>query len=254
MTGRPHVLVNMAMTADGKVDTTARQGARISSAADVRRVEELRASADAIMVGGHTLTAEDPRLTVRSPDLVDRRKREGRDPQPARIGVVSALPDPGTGADLGEASRFLHGEPARVIVFTSAVTAPSVRGWLEAGGAEVVVLGETRVDLNEAMRHLARTGIGRLLVEGGGTLVEALLREELVDEISLYVAPLLLGGRDAPTPVEGPGFAIDDAVPLLLAESIMLADGGLLLRYLVRSGVREHAGAGSAARTTTRVD
>ena len=82
-------------------------------------------------------------------------------------------------------------------------------------------------------RYLERTGIRRLLVEGGGTLVEAMLRAGLVDEIQLFVAPMILGGQDAPTPVDGAGFTIDDAQALRLIESKVLDDSGLVLRYLV---------------------
>jgi 2,5-diamino-6-(ribosylamino)-4(3H)-pyrimidinone 5'-phosphate reductase len=230
---RPHVTVNMAMTADGKVDTVDRRGARISTDADTRRVNALRAEADAIMVGGHTLLAEDPRLTVRSEALVESRRRRGRAPQPARVAVVSAIPDPESGADLGPESRFLHGEPAPVIVVTTERTEPAVRRRLAAAGAEVVVLGARRVDLAAALGGLARRGIRRLLVEGGGTLVAELLRLGLVDEIQLFVGPLVFGGRDAPTPVEGPGFGPDGAITLRPAGVTDLGPEGVVLHYVV---------------------
>jgi 2,5-diamino-6-(ribosylamino)-4(3H)-pyrimidinone 5'-phosphate reductase len=230
---RPYVIVNMAMTADGKVDTIERRGARISTEADRRRVDALRAEVDAVMVGGRTLLGEDPRLTVRSADLVVARQRQGREPQPARVAVVSALPDPETGADLGPDSRFLHGEPATVVVFTTDRTAAPVRQRLAAAGAEVVVLGERRVDLAAALGALARRGIGRLLVEGGGTLVAELLRLGLVDELRLFVGPLVFGGRDAPTPVEGPGLGPDGAIGLRPAGVTDLGGEGVVLRYTV---------------------
>jgi len=233
---RPYVVVNMAMTADGKVDTVARRGARISTEADRRRVDALRAEVDAVMVGGHTLLAEDPRLTVRSTELVEARRRQGRDPQPARVGVVSALPDRETGADLGPDSRFLGGEPARVIVLTSERTRPAVRRRLAEAGADVVVLGNDRVDLAAALGGLALRGIGRLLVEGGGTLVAELLRLGLVDEVQLFVGPLIFGGREAPTPVEGPGFGADTAVALRPAGVMDLGPAGVVLRYTVAAG------------------
>ena len=233
MTERPRVLVNMAMTADGKVDTAARRGARISTADDDDRVDALRAEVDAVMVGGRTLLAEDPRLTVRSAALVAARRQRGHAPQPTRVAVVSEIPASWTGTGLEAGSRFLHGETARVVVFTTERTPPAVRERLVAAGAEVVMLGGCRVDLVAALRHLARTGVERLLVEGGGTLVEALLRERLIDEIRLFVAPRILGGSDAPTPAEGLGFAVDDAVRLRLVEAGRLGDDGLLLHYVV---------------------
>ncbi|MCU0483238.1 MAG: dihydrofolate reductase family protein, partial [Chloroflexi bacterium] len=228
---RPHVLVNMAMTADGKVDTVERRGARISTEADLRRVDALRAEVDAVMVGGHTLLGEDPRLTVRSTELVDARRRWGRPPQPTRVGIVSAVPDPITGADLGPGSRFIHGERAPVIIFTTGLTAGPVQQRLAAAGASVLVMGERRVDLRAALGELARRGIGHVLVEGGGTLVAELLRLDLVDEVQLFVAPLVFGGRDAPTPVEGPGFGAGAVLPLRPTGVLDLGSEGIVLRY-----------------------
>jgi 2,5-diamino-6-(ribosylamino)-4(3H)-pyrimidinone 5'-phosphate reductase len=229
---RPHVVVNMAMTADGKVDTMARRGARISSEADGRRVDRLRAQMDAVMVGARTLLAEDPRLTVRSAELVAERQRLGRPAQPTRVAVVSVLPNSGP-ASLG---RFLRGTPARVIVFTTERTTPEGRRRFVEGGADVVVAGSERVDLAVALEHLAGLGVDRLLVEGGGTLVEALLRGRLVDEVQLYVAPMIVGGIDAPTPAEGDGFTIEAATRLALVDVTRGDEGGVLLRYVVDRG------------------
>lgn len=120
-----------------------------------------------------------------------------------------------------------------MLVFTTEQTGAAARGRLVAAGAEVVVLGARRVDLGAALRHMAGAGVTRLLVEGGGTVVDALLREGLVDEIQLFVAPMLLGGSDAPTPVEGPGLAIGDAVALRLVDATVVDDNGLVLRYRV---------------------
>jgi 2,5-diamino-6-(ribosylamino)-4(3H)-pyrimidinone 5'-phosphate reductase len=215
-------------------------------------VDALHAAADAIMVGGRTLIEEDPRLTVRSAELVAARRQRGREPQPTRVGVVSALPDPRTGADLRDGSRFLHGEPSRVVVFTTERTTHAARQRLEAAGTEVVVLGARRVDLASALRHLFRTGVNRLLVEGGGTLVGALLRERLVDEVQLFVAPMIVGGSEAPTPVEGPGFDLDDAIHVQLAGSSVLDDHGVVLRYLVGSPDRAPAKPGTGAPVRAR--
>jgi 2,5-diamino-6-(ribosylamino)-4(3H)-pyrimidinone 5'-phosphate reductase len=130
----------------------------------------------------------------------------------------------------------MRGDAARVVLFTTERTPVAERAGFAAAGAEVIVLGDRRVDLVAALRHLADTGVRRLLVEGGGTLVEALLRDGLVDEITLYVAPLILGGVDAPTPAEGPGFSIDHAVRLRLIGTETLGDGGLVLSYQVVKG------------------
>jgi 2,5-diamino-6-(ribosylamino)-4(3H)-pyrimidinone 5'-phosphate reductase len=230
----PHVIVNMAMTADGKTDTVERLGARLSSDLDVRRVQQLRADADAVLVGGRTLLAEDPRLTVRDADLVAARTTGGRLPQPAKVAVLSVIPSAGSDADLPVDSRFLSEGGGSVIVFTTERSTPADVERLRGRGAAVLVMGASRVDLRQALDELARQGMERLLVEGGGTLVAGLLDAGLVDELHLYVAPLLLGGAGGPTPVGGAGRHRASAIPLRLQAVATHPDGGLVLRYAVQ--------------------
>ena len=231
---RPYVLVNMAMTADGKIDTVERRGARISGPADTARVDRLRADSDAVMVGGRTLLAEDPRLTVRDAVLSNARVREGRPAQPLKVGVATRIGRPGgTGPSLPEPSRFLSDGGGPVIVATTPRTEPATLGWLEERGAEVIVHDAPRVDLARLLGELDERGIGRLVVEGGSTLVAALLEAGLVDELQLAVAPLLFGGETAPTPVGGPGWPLAQAVHLSLLGTAVDDEGVVILRYQV---------------------
>lgn len=223
----------MAMTADGKIDTVTRAGARISGPADTARVDRLRADADAVMVGGRTLLSEDPRLTVRDADLRAARERTGRPGQPTKVGVVSRIDGPGGNASLPPDSLFLGDGGGRVIICTSARTDPSVVDWLDEQGIEVVVRGDDRVDLKASLSALSKLGIEQLMVEGGSTLVAAMLEAGLVDELQLAVAPLLFGGETAPTPVGGGGWAREDSVPLTLTETTTSDDGDVILRYRV---------------------
>ena len=152
---RPYVLINVAMTADGKLDTVERRGAAISSARDKARVDELRAAADAVMVGGHTLRDEDPRLTVKSADLRAARVARGLSENPAKVAVVSR-------PDLRPDFRFLTAGPARRILLTTAQAAPAQVAALREQGAEVYLLGETQVDLPAALPLLYELGVRRL--------------------------------------------------------------------------------------------
>jgi 2,5-diamino-6-(ribosylamino)-4(3H)-pyrimidinone 5'-phosphate reductase len=221
---RPYVLINVAATVDGKIDTHERRGAAISSEADRERVDRLRASVDGVMVGGHTLHDEDPRLTVRSDTLRAERLARGESEQPVRIGVASRLA-------LRPESRFVSGSPGRVIVFV-----PIGRGddALGRSGVELYELGSGRVDLVQALATLKRLGLRRVMVEGGSTLNFELLRQGLVDEVQVYVAPLLFGGASAPTLAGGDGLSRDQAIRLGLPEIEPWPDGGVLLRYMVR--------------------
>jgi 2,5-diamino-6-(ribosylamino)-4(3H)-pyrimidinone 5'-phosphate reductase len=228
---RPNVLVNMAVTADGKIDTFERRGARISSPADRARVDRLRAEVDAVMVGGHTLLREDPRLTVRDPALAEQRRRDGREPQPMKVAAVSRIDPPGGPDALPTESRFLADGGATVRIYTTTRSDPAAIAWLEAQGARVTVHDTRRVDLEALLVDLADDGIGRLLVEGGGTIVASLLASGLVDGIELAVAPVIFGGETAPTPVGGSGWRFEEAIPLTLADATLDDDGGVLLRY-----------------------
>ena len=110
-----YVHINVAATADGKIDTFERQGATISSAQDKERVDKLRAQADAVMVGGRTLHDEDPKLTIKSGALRAARLARGLPANPAKVGVASRL-------NLKLDSNFLTTGSARIILFTTTQT------------------------------------------------------------------------------------------------------------------------------------
>lgn len=224
---RPFVRLNVAATVDGKIDTFERRGAAISTARDKERVDRLRAESDAVMVGARTLHDEDPSLTVKSEDL--RRERQGRGlpPNPAKVAVASRL-------QLKPGCSFLMAGPARVILFTSGQTDVAQLSMLRECGAEVHVLGQGRVDLVQAMRLLREDGIERLLLEGGATLNSEMLRLGLVDELTVFVAPLIFGGATAPTLAGGSGLQRSGATQLEFVRSEQWEDGGVLLRYRVR--------------------
>ena len=223
---RPYVFLNVAMTADGKIDTFERRGASISSQRDKERVDRLRAEADAVMVGGRTLLNEDPKLTVKSADLRAAREANGLTPNPAKVGIVSV-------ADLKPDSAFLTVGPARIVIFTTQGTSKKQLDFLRARGVELFVDEKQRVDLPKALHTLKEIGINRLMVEGGGTLNFELLRLGLVDELTAYVAPLVFGGESAPTLAAGPGLVRNAAILLKLVDAEAWEDGGVLLKYKI---------------------
>jgi 2,5-diamino-6-(ribosylamino)-4(3H)-pyrimidinone 5'-phosphate reductase len=223
---RPYVFINIAMTADGKIDTFERRGAAISSQRDKERVDRLRAEADAVMVGGRTLLGEDPKLTVKSADLRAAREARGQPTNPIKVGIAS-------NADLKPASAFLTAGPARIVIFTTQGTSKEQIEVLRARGVEVFVHDTQRVDLPEALHTLKEIGVDRLMVEGGGTLNFELLRLGLVDELTAYIAPLVFGGESAPTLAAGQGLVRSAAIPLKLVNAEAWEDGGVLLLYKV---------------------
>lgn len=220
--------MNVAATADGKIDSFARRGASISSLHDKERVDVLRADSDAVMIGGRTLHGEDPKLTVKSDRLRLERQARGLPPNPTKVAVASRL-------HLKADCNFLTAGPARVLLFTTESTPQAELGRLQSRGAVVHVLGESRVDLLEALHILKQDGVGHLLVEGGSTLNFELLNLGLVDELMVFVAPLVFGGESAPTLAGGFGLTPEAAVRLHLLKADQWEDGGVLLHYQVRN-------------------
>jgi len=224
---RPYIILNAAMTADGKIDTNTRQGAKISSEADWSRVDELRAGVDAVMVGGKTLLKEDPRLTVKSAELRQKRLEAGKSENPLKVGIV-------TDARISDKARFLNDGPAEVVLFTTSQTSSETLHRLMETGARVLVSGDELVDLSQAMHQLKTYGVDRLLLEGGGTLNASMFANELIDEVQIYLAPVIFAGADAPTLADGAGFGDRESVPLALEDFKILPNGGVLLTYLTK--------------------
>jgi 2,5-diamino-6-(ribosylamino)-4(3H)-pyrimidinone 5'-phosphate reductase len=221
---RPFVFINVAMTADGKIDTFQRRGSAISSPRDKERVDQLRAGADAVMVGGRTLLNEDPKLTVKSEALRAERKARRLSPNPVKVGVV-------TQAHIKEDSQFLNTGPANIVIFTTRRTSKRHLSLLTARGVDVYVDESKQVDLQKALATLKDLGVDRLMVEGGGSLNFALMRLGLVDEMTAYVAPMIFGGESAPTLAAGSGLERSQALPLKLIDVEKWEDGGVLVKY-----------------------
>jgi 2,5-diamino-6-(ribosylamino)-4(3H)-pyrimidinone 5'-phosphate reductase len=223
---RPYTFINVAMTADGKIDTFERKGSAISSKRDKERVDELRAAADGILVGGKTLLDEQPKLTVRSEALREGRIQRGLSPNPIKVGVATV-------ADISLESDFIKAVNARVVIFTTSQTSISQIEILRAHGVEVFVHDELRVDLTKMMLTLKKIGVDHLMVEGGGTMNFELMRLGLVDELMIYLAPMIFGGASAPTLADGFGLIRSNAVALKLLNVETQEDGGILLRYKI---------------------
>lgn len=221
---RPYTFINVAMTADGKIDTFERKGAAISSKQDKQRVDELRAAADGILVGGRTLLDEAPKLTLKSEALREGRVQQGRSPNPIKVGVVTV-------ADIHQDSDFIKAGDTRLVIFTTSQTSISQLENLRALGIEVFVDESPRVDLNKMMLTLKKIGVDHLMVEGGGTMNFELMRLGLVDELMIYVAPMIFGGANAPTLADGLGLSRDAALEMKLTDVERWEDGGIVLKY-----------------------
>ena len=223
---RPHVFVNLAMSADGKLSTIERRQVRISGDADFRRVDLIKSQADAIMVGIGTVLADDPSLTVKDAVLKKRRTYGGRDENPVRIVVDSRARTPVDAA-------ILHKGPGRRIIAVSGSADPAKIEILSEF-ADIQVFGEEKVDMSAFLEYLGTLGIQNLMVEGGGTLIWSLFAEGLVDELYTCVGNVIIGGADAPTPADGEGFTNEANFPSLVLRNAERIDEGVLLPWIVK--------------------
>ncbi|WP_327051858.1 2,5-diamino-6-(ribosylamino)-4(3H)-pyrimidinone 5'-phosphate reductase [Halomicrococcus gelatinilyticus] len=206
-----HVVVNAATSVDGKLSTRRREQVAISGPEDFARVDDLRVESDVIAVGVGTVLADDPSLTA-----------DGG-PNPLRVVADSRARTPTDAAVVDDR--------APTVVFV-AERAPDERvRALEAAGAEVVVAGETRVDLEAAFATLEARGVDQVMVEGGGELIFSLFDAGLVDDLRVFVGSLVVGGRDAPTLADGEGFVDREAFADLSLASVERVDDGVLLQY-----------------------
>ena len=220
-----HVVVNAATSVDGKLSTRERTQVAISGDADFDRVDALRADSDAVMVGVGTVLADDPSLTVTHEDRVAARENSGDASQPARVVVDSRARTPPDAAVVDDR--------ARTYVLVSTDAPADRRARLTSDTTEVVVVdadGNGRVDVAAGLDALDARGVSDLMVEGGGELLFSLFDAGLVDELTVYVGSTLVGGRDAPTLVDGDGFTEPDLVDLALVD-VSRVDDGVLLAY-----------------------
>ncbi|MDL5202460.1 dihydrofolate reductase family protein [Streptomyces sp. ALI-76-A] len=190
----PYVLLSAAVSLDGYLDDTGPERLLLSSPADFDRVDEVRASVDAILVGAGTIRADNPRLLVNSASRRAARVAAGRPEYPLKITVSGS-------GDLDPAARFWH-TGGEKLVFTTEKGAERARALGLA--ADVVPLG-AELDWRLLLEHLHDVrGVRRLMVEGGGRIHTQLLRQGLADEVQLVLAPLFVGDPEAPR-LFGPG-------------------------------------------------
>ncbi|HSA38601.1 MAG TPA: 2,5-diamino-6-(ribosylamino)-4(3H)-pyrimidinone 5'-phosphate reductase [Methanoregula sp.] len=222
---RPYVVVNVAMSADGKISTRERRQVKISGSQDFARVDRLKAGSDAVVVGIGTVLADDPSLTVKGEECRQYRKNRGLCEHPVRIVVDSRARIPLT------ASILHKGSGLRIIAVSEKADPKKVADLKNS--ATVIVAGDDTVNLAALMDELGKMSIQRVMVEGGGELIAGMIQAGLVDEIYTYIGNLVIGGRDAPTFVDGEGFLTLDEFPRLTLIEETRIESGILLHWKV---------------------
>jgi 5-amino-6-(5-phosphoribosylamino)uracil reductase len=244
-----HTTVILAMSADGKITDSALTAARFGSANDKSHLEQQVANSDAVLFGNGTLRAYGTTLRVISPDLLEQRKLQGKPPQPVQIVCSRSRQfDPNLRFFQQPVPRWLltgiegdvsNGQDARstideldcgtgiLPVHQRLVDNPATSLFDRTLTTKTI---EGEIDWIDAFQQLETLGIKRLAILGGGKLVASVLAAGLIDELWLTVCPLILGGADAPTPVEGKGF-LADLAPKLELLAVKQVGGEVFLHY-----------------------
>ena len=223
-TGQPFVTAKFAMSLDGKIATYSGDSQWITGPQARARVQQLRRESDAIMVGINTLLADDPLLTARDAD------GSPRPIQPLRVVLDSHCRTPPT-------ARMLR-EPGSTLIATIPAAPPETAARLGAAGAEVLTVpadAAGMVALSEVLTELGRRGIVSLLVEGGGITLGTLFDRGLVDKVYVFIAPVIIGGRQAASPIEGHGAArMAEAWPVTQTRLEQIGPDWLITGYPAR--------------------
>lgn len=215
-TKRSFVILKAAMSIDGKIATSAGQSKWISSEQSRSYVHELRNRVDAVIVGINTVLYDNPRLTCRIPG--------GRDP--LRIILDSRLRIPLDARILADRNAL--------IATTNKCDKSKIRKLEEKGvGVVVIRTNDKKVDLKELMYELALRSITHIMIEGGSEVAASALKEGIVDKVVYFIAPKIIGGRDAKTPIGGKGIEnMEEALKLKDVEIKKIGDDVVIEGYL----------------------
>jgi len=211
---RPHVIVNCAMSADGKIALPTGKQLKLSSEEDMERMYKLRNECDAVLVGIGTILADDPKLTVK--ELYVKNPK-----QPVRIILDAHCKTP--------ENALAVNDTAKTLIITAEKCDKSY-----GKNVEVVKCTTDKkglINLNKLLDVLYKRGIKKLMVEGGGTVIWSFLNQRLVDDLYVYVSPVIVGGSNTPTLADGDG--IKGVVDLLFLKIIDVTKmgAGLLIHY-----------------------
>jgi 5-amino-6-(5-phosphoribosylamino)uracil reductase len=225
------------MSLDGYLDDATDERLLLSNGADFHRVDAVRAQCDAILVGARTVRRDDPRLLVRSRVCRAERTARGLPASPMKVTVTGS-------GDLDPSARFFADGDVDKLVYCASSAVP--RAYARLGKVATVVDGgdpaDLRVDLRVVLADLRARGVGRLMVEGGGTVHTQFLTAGLADELQLAIAPFFVGDSRAPRFVGDGCFPWGPDRPARLAEVHRIGDL-VLLRY----ALSERFGTGPAA-------
>lgn len=225
---RPYTLLSCGMSIDGYLDSVDGERLLLSNDADLDRVDAVRASCDAILVGAATVRNDNPRLLVRAQHRREARVARGLPSSPAKVTVTC-------GAKLDADASFFSVGDCEKLVYCASGSVDDARERL--GSVATVVDGGRQVTMEALSEDLWNRGVRRLMVEGGGAVHTQFLTEGLADELHLVVAPLFVGDSRAPRFVGDGRFPWNAGRRARLAE-VRPIDDVVLLRYALSTRFR----------------
>ena len=212
-----YVILNAAMSIDGKISTRKNDSA-ISSKLDLVRVHKLRSTVDGIVIGISTVLEDDPMLNVRYSTT--------RKKNPTRIIIDSKARIPLNSRIIESSNKI------QTIIAVTHNASPRKIKEIQMKGAQVLVYGNGRVNLRNLFQQLEKMGLKKIIVEGGGEINWSVLKLGLVNELVVTISPVVIGGRDAKTLVEGKGFTnISDGIKMKLSNTIIQNKNEIVLFY-----------------------
>jgi 5-amino-6-(5-phosphoribosylamino)uracil reductase len=220
--------LSAACSIDGYLDDTSRKRLILSSDEDLRDIQRERAQSDAILVGAGTLRADNPRLSVREPPLIEERIRNGLSPQPVKVTLTAS-------GDLDPDAHFFQSEgPASIVICPSTITA-ALRSRL---GTSATVLGiPGAMSARAVAQVIQRQGIQNLFVEGGSRVLSMFLSERIYDRFRLAIAPFFVGDAGAPR-LRLSSYLASHRHDRLIARQVRLLGDTTVIDYDLARGVR----------------
>jgi 5-amino-6-(5-phosphoribosylamino)uracil reductase len=225
MRDRPYTLLSCALSIDGYLGRASPPRLELSNDADFDRVDAVRASCDAILVGAATVRQDNPRLLVRSEARREARRARGMPASPIKVTVTGR-------GELDPDAHFFAAGDAEKLVYCASERAPDARSRL--GPVATVLDGGQTVDMRRISEDLGDRGVARLMVEGGRNVHTQFLTGNLVDELQLTVAPFFVGDSRAPRFVQDGRFPWNPDRRATLSEVRQIGDV-VLLRYALSS-------------------
>jgi 5-amino-6-(5-phosphoribosylamino)uracil reductase len=228
MADRPYTLLSCGVSIDGYLGSATEKRLLLSNDADLDRVDAVRATCDAILVGAATVRNDNPRLLVRTQARRDERVARGLRPSPIKVTVTER-------AQLDPCANFFATGDTEKLVYCASATVAEARDRL--GPVATVVDGGHPVDMQRMSEDLYARGVHRLMVEGGGMVHTQFLTADLADELHLVVAPFFVGDSRARRFVSDGRFPWNPDRRATLAEVRRIGDV-VLLRYALSTRFR----------------